>query len=136
IKGGKLKGARIDMNSTPDALPIMAVVACFADGQTELYNVSQARIKETDRIRVMSTELAKLGADIEEKEDGLVIKKSLLKGHSVSGHSDHRVVMALTVAGLMARGETIIDTAEAVNITFPDFFDLIKACHGDITLLD
>jgi len=63
IKGGGLKGIDIDMNATPDALPAMAVAACFAEGETRLLNVPQARLKETDRIAVMCSELAKMGAD-------------------------------------------------------------------------
>ncbi len=135
VKGGKLKGRKIDMNDIPDALPIMAVAGCLAEGVTELCNVPQARLKETDRINVMFRELSKMGADITEKEDGLVIKKSRLKAAPVSGFSDHRVVMALTVAGLQIDEETVIDTAESTQVTFPDFFDLIRQCQGNIKKL-
>ncbi len=135
IKGGNLKGIEIDMNATPDALPAMAVAGCFAEGETRLVNVPQARIKETDRIRVMYEELTKMGADIEELEDGLVIRRSDLKGCRLNGHFDHRIVMALAVAGLNASGETVIDTAEAINVTFPDFVQLVQKCGGDIELL-
>ncbi len=134
IKGGKLTGIEIDMNSTPDALPAMAVAGCFAEGETRLVNVPQARMKETDRIHVMCTELAKMGADIEELADGLIIRKSRLKGCRVCGHDDHRIVMALAVAGLNVEGETEIDTAEAVNVTFPEFPELIRACGGNLTM--
>ncbi len=134
IKGQTLKGRIIDMNSIPDALPAMAVAGCFAQGETRLVNVPQARLKETDRINVMCTELAKMGADIEELPDGLIIRESRLRGCRVSGHDDHRVVMSLAVAGLRAQGETIIDTAEAMNVTFPDFVDSIRKCGGDIQI--
>lgn len=136
IKGGSLTGVEIDMNATPDALPAMAVAGCFAEGETRLVNVPQARLKETDRIHVMCTELKKLGADIEELPDGLIIKKSRLKGCKVNGHYDHRVVMALAVAGLNIEGETIIDTAEAMKVTFPEFADLIRSCGGKMELSD
>jgi len=132
IKGNGLHGMEIDMNDIPDALPAMSVVACFAEGVTKLLNVPQARLKETDRITAMFEELSRLGADIEELADGLIVKKSALKGCEVSGHSDHRIVMALTIAGLKIKGETIIDTAESVNVTFPGFFDLIKSCNGNL----
>jgi len=135
IRGKGLKGIEIDMNATPDALPAMAVAGCFAQGETRLVNVPQARVKETDRIHVMCTELAKMGADIEELPDGLVIRESRLKGCRVNGHGDHRVVMALTVAGLNAEGETCIETAEAVEVTFPEFPELIRQCGGDIRLV-
>jgi 3-phosphoshikimate 1-carboxyvinyltransferase len=134
IRGDRLTGREIDMNAIPDALPAMAVAGCFAAGETRLVNVPQARLKETDRIHVMCEELQTMGADIQELEDGLIIKESKLKGGRVSGHDDHRVVMALAVAGLNAEGETIIDTAEAMNVTFPEFTKLITDCGGRIEL--
>lgn len=136
VKGKKLAGREIDMNSIPDALPAMAVAGCFAEGETRLVNVPQARLKETDRIHVMCTELRKMGADIEELPDGLIIRQSRLKGCHVNGHDDHRVVMALAVAGLNIDGETSIDTAEAMNVTFPEFMELVNACGGDARLED
>lgn len=135
VKGGNLRGMEIDMNDIPDALPAMSVVGCIAEGKTILRNVPQARIKETDRIAVMREELSKMGADIEELPDGLIIKKSKLRGAKVSGHSDHRAVMSLSVAGLIAEGRTEIETAEAVNITFPDFIDLMKNSGAKIKLI-
>lgn len=134
ICGRTLTGREIDMNATPDALPAMAVAGCFAEGETRLVNVPQARMKETDRIHVMCTELSRMGADIRELPDGLVIRNSRLKGCRVSGHDDHRVVMALAVAGLNIEGDTVIDTAEAVNITFPEFPELIRACGGNLEM--
>lgn len=134
IEGNKLIGREIDMNSIPDALPAMAVAGCFAEGETRLVNVPQARLKETDRIRVMFEELSKMGADITELPDGLVIRHSELKGCRVSGHDDHRIVMSLAVAGLNIEGTTSIDSAEAMSVTFPEFADFIKNCGGDIAL--
>lgn len=134
IKNGKLKGTLIDLNSTPDALPALSVVGCISEGMTKLYNVPQARIKETDRIKVMAQELKKMGANIQEIEDGLIIYRSFLKGTFVDGHKDHRVVMALVLAGLVAEGETIVTTAEAVSVTFPEFFDMMKSLGAEIEL--
>ncbi len=136
IKGGRLTGREIDMNSIPDALPAMAVAGCFATGETRLVNVPQARLKETDRIHVMCEELNKMGACISELPDGLVIKSSKLKGVPVDGHDDHRIVMALAIAGLNCEGETIIDKAEAANVTFPEFVSLIRASGGNIQYLE
>ncbi|MBU1077771.1 MAG: 3-phosphoshikimate 1-carboxyvinyltransferase [Spirochaetes bacterium] len=136
ISGGSLHGIDIDMNDIPDALPVMSVVGCFAKGTTRLLNVPQARLKETDRIRTMKEELSKMGADIEEMEDGLIINQSRLHGSTLTGHDDHRIVMALTIAGLLTKGETTVETAEAVNITFPGFFDLIRSCNGNIDLIE
>lgn len=136
IKGGVLRGIEIDMNATPDALPAMAVAGCFAEGETRLVNVPQARLKETDRIHVMCMELKKMGADIEELPDGLIIRNSRLSGCRVCGHDDHRVVMALAVAGLNIDGETIIETAEAMNVTFPEFPQIIRSCGGNVELVN
>ncbi len=127
-----LRGADLDLNATPDALPALAATACFASGTTRLLNVPQARLKETDRISVMREELGKMGARIRELPDGLVIEGrpagtgESLSGAEVSGHDDHRVVMALAIAGLGARGTTVIDSAEAARVTFPSFFQEVE----------
>ncbi len=129
IEGRPLKGCDLDLNDTPDALPALAVTACFAEGETRIFNVPQARLKETDRITVMKKELKKMGADIKELEDGLVItgsRKNKLKGAEVSGHGDHRIIMALAVAALASDGKTTIDDTNAVSITFPNFFELLN----------
>ena len=132
VSGGNLKGVELDLNETPDALPIMAVVACFAEGKTSLRNVAQARIKETDRIACMAAELRKLGATVEEHEDGLTIFGSNLKPTVVDGHSDHRIVMALAVAGLNISGKTVIQHAEAADVTFPEFAALMQSIGAEI----
>ena len=127
FSGAPLRGTVLDLNDTPDALPALAATACYASGETHITNVPQARMKETDRIAVMTEELRKMGADITELSDGMIIRPSKLKGASVHGHGDHRVVMALSIAALEAEGETNIDTAEAVDITFPGFFPLLNS---------
>ena len=132
VRGGELTGRELDLNATPDALPALAVAGCFARGETRLVNVPQARLKETDRIAVMCRELSRLGADVEECDDALVIRESALRGASVHGHADHRVVMALALAGLCAQGDTRIDTAESVSVTFPDFVDLMRGLGADM----
>jgi 3-phosphoshikimate 1-carboxyvinyltransferase len=81
----------------------------------------------------MHDELKKMGANIEELPDGLVIKKSALTGAAVDGHGDHRVVMALCLAGMAAEGETVISTAESVGVTFPSFLEKMKALGADIS---
>jgi 3-phosphoshikimate 1-carboxyvinyltransferase len=127
VEANHLHGAELDLNFTPDALPALAVLACYAEGETRLVNVAHARLKETDRISVMATELKKMGADVEERNDGLVIRGGKpLHGTLVDGHHDHRVVMSLALAALGATGATEIDTAEAAAVTFPAFFDLLE----------
>lgn len=132
VRGDGLHGAELDLNATPDALPAMAAVGCYADGETVLGNVPQARLKETDRIAVMARELSKMGADTKELEDGLVVRGCSMHGASVDGHGDHRVVMALAVAGLGCEGATEISTAEAVDITFPNFVELMSQLGASI----
>ena len=135
VKGGKLQGKKLDINATPDALPALSVMGCLAEGETKLVNVAQARVKETDRIKVMADELKKMGALIEELPDGLLIKKSRLKGTKLSGHHDHRVVMALSIAAMTADEETLIDTAEAVSVTYPNYVKTMRKLGANITLI-
>ena len=127
VRRGELRGVEADLNATPDALPALAVTACFANSPSRFYNVPQARLKETDRIAVMAGELAKLGAEVAEQEDGLMIRPVQLHAAAVQGHGDHRVVMALSLAGMALGGRTVIDTAEAVGVTFPRYVDLMRS---------
>lgn len=136
VKGEKIHGIEIDMNNTPDALPAMAVTACFAEGTTKLMNVAQARLKECDRIAAITKELRKMGASIEELPDGLIIQGSKLKGAGVHGYHDHRMVMALTLAGFGGEGLTEVDTAESVKITYPSFVADFKAIGGQLKEID
>lgn len=134
VRGGDLTGCEIDMNATPDALPMMAVVGCFAKGTTRLVNVPQARLKETDRIAVMAAELGKMGARVSELPDGLVIQQSDLHPAHVNGHDDHRVVMSLAVAGCSIESGTRIDAAQAITVTFPTFVECMNALGGAVQL--
>lgn len=132
VKGAALRGQEFDLSATPDALPAMSVTACFAQGTTRLVNVAQARLKETDRIAVMREELSAMGAEIKELPDGLEITGRPLHAARVHGHDDHRVVMALAVAALACEGVTEIDTAEAIEVTFPNFVELMRSAGADM----
>ncbi len=132
VVGKDLQGVEIDMNATPDALPALAVVACFAKGKTKLANVAQARLKECDRISAITSELTKMGAKIKELNDGLIIEQSELNGTKVHGYEDHRMVMSLAIAGMASGGETEVDTAEAVSVTYPSFLDDMRAIGAQI----
>ncbi len=134
VKGGKLRGIDIDMNDTPDALPAIAVMACYAEGTTRLLNVAQARLKECDRIKAVATELTKMGAKVQELPDGLIIEQSELKGTELHGYDDHRMVMALAIAALGAEWETVIDTAESIKITYPTFVNDMVALGANMRL--
>ena len=127
IHGGrKLRGISIDANDIPDLVPALAVVATQATGKTKIHNVPQARLKETDRIKSMSQGLRRMGVRVEEHKDGLIVYQSKLRGSVINGYGDHRTVMAFTVAGMLAEGRTVISGAEAVDKTFPEFYQLVK----------
>ncbi len=133
IKGGKpLNGIKIDANDIPDLLPTLAVIGTKAYGKTEIYNVKQARIKETDRIHSMTEGLTLLGAKIDEYPDGLIIYPSSLSGTKVNGYNDHRTIMALSIAGLIANGETIIEDSEAIRKTFPTFLKVMQSLGANM----
>ncbi|MHC4158793.1 MAG: 3-phosphoshikimate 1-carboxyvinyltransferase [Planctomycetota bacterium] len=134
IKAAKLKGIEIDMNQTPDALPAMAVTAAFAEGTTKLLNVPQARAKETDRISALASELKKMGANVEELSDGLIIRQSKLSATEIHGWADHRIVMALSLAGMAIDGQSTIDTAEAISVTFPAFVELMQSLGANMQM--
>ncbi len=134
VKAANLKGAELDMNKTPDALPAMAVTAAFAEGSTKLLNVPQARSKETDRIKCMAEELKKMDVDVEELPDGLIISGSRPKPAELHGWADHRIVMALSLAGLNLDGQCTIDTAEAIAVTFPNYVELMKGIAANMEL--
>jgi 3-phosphoshikimate 1-carboxyvinyltransferase len=135
VNGEQLQGMELDLNDIPDALPALAVVGCFARGRTILRNVKQARLKECDRIAAAVTELKKMGADIRELADGIEVCESRLSGTMLHGYHDHRMVMALAIAGLASAGETIIDSAEAIGVTYPTFIDDIKSLGGRIDFI-
>jgi 3-phosphoshikimate 1-carboxyvinyltransferase len=120
-KGSSLTGLKIDVNDFVDALPILAVIGCFASSVTELYNGAIARKKESDRISCMTKELRKMGAKIEEKADGLIIHPSLLHGAELETYQDHRIALALSVAALGARGESRIHGFDCTAKTYPNF---------------
>ena len=136
VKAATLKGTELDMNKTPDALPAMAVTAAFAKGTTKLLNVPQARSKETDRIKCMAEELKKMDIDVEELPDGLIIGPSKPKSAELHGWADHRIVMALSLAGMNLDAQCTIDTAEAISVTFPGYVELMKGIGANMEVLN
>jgi len=124
---GNLSGITMDLSDSPDLVPICAVLGALSEGRTVIENVGHARLKECDRIHAMAVELSKMGADITEKSDGLVIKGGNLKGGAIiESWNDHRIVMSMAVAGLFANGPTTIKDVEVVAVTFPDFIDVMN----------
>jgi len=128
VLGGKsLRGVEVDLSQTPDLLPITAVMCALAKGRSIICNVEHARLKECDRISAMAKGLISMGVKLEERQDGLVIQGSdTLRGAKVDGFSDHRIVMALAVAGLRADRPTRISGAESVSVSYPGFLDDLR----------
>ncbi|BDU50689.1 3-phosphoshikimate 1-carboxyvinyltransferase [Haliovirga abyssi] len=121
---GKLKGVTVDMHHMSDVAQTLAVVALFAEGKTEIKNVYNMRIKETDRIKAVYNELTKLGAKVTELEDGLIIEpvKKYNEGILIDTYDDHRMAMSFSLAGLLIPN-TKINDPKCVSKTFPNYFD-------------
>jgi len=134
VVGGKqLQGIDVDLSQTPDLLPITAVMCALAHGKSRIYNVEHARIKECDRISAMVQGLRKMGANIEENRDGMIIKGGpKLHGATIESFADHRIVMAFAVAGLKAASPTRIDCAESVAVSYPSFIEDMKKLGANL----
>ncbi|MBA7510492.1 3-phosphoshikimate 1-carboxyvinyltransferase 1 [subsurface metagenome] len=130
VKSSNLRGTNIGGALIPriiDEIPVLAVAATQAEGVTEISNAQELRVKESDRIGNVVSELSKMGASIKEKEDGMVISGGKrLAGSSVNSFSDHRMAMALTIGGLIADGETTINDVACIDTSFPHFMDALN----------
>ncbi|MCX7598072.1 MAG: 3-phosphoshikimate 1-carboxyvinyltransferase, partial [Armatimonadetes bacterium] len=119
-----------------DELPLVAVLATQAEGETVVRQAKELRIKESDRIATMAENLRAMGAGIMETEDGWVIRgPTPLRGTQVKAEMDHRVAMALAVAGLVADGETVVEGAEAVGTSFPSFAETLASLGANVRML-
>jgi len=130
VRNSNLKGITIEGNIIPrliDELPILAVAATQAEGKTIIKNAEELRVKESNRIEMMVTQLRKMGAIIEETVDGMIIEgPTKLKGTVVNSGGDHRIAMALTIAGMVAEGETRVLGSNCIYISFPEFEQILK----------
>ena len=132
VRSSRLRGVELGGELIPrliDELPALAVAAAFAEGRTVVRDAAELRVKESDRIATLTTQLRLLGATIEERPDGFVIEGrggeggSGLRGARVTGAGDHRLTMGLAVAGLLAVGETTLEDGESVAVSYPGFWD-------------
>ena len=131
IEHNELHAADIDATDIPDLVPALAVTAALCEGTTVISGAARLRIKECDRLAAMKDGLSRLGADITETPDGLVIKGvKRLHGGSVEGYNDHRIVMSFTVAAAAADGEIIISDPDSINKSYPAFFEDYKGLGG------
>ncbi|MGG2028186.1 3-phosphoshikimate 1-carboxyvinyltransferase [Gottfriedia sp. S16(2024)] len=125
VKSSNLKSTVIGGAEIPtciDELPILALAAALADGETIIKDAEELRVKETDRIQTVVTELTNLGVSIEATKDGMIIQgNSSLIGANVNSHGDHRMGMMLSIAALLAKGDTIIENTECIAVSFPNF---------------
>jgi len=130
-----LTGTEVSVADTPDLLPTIAVLGAAADGTTTITDCEHVRYKETDRVSAMAQSLDAMGATVTEEADTLTIHggETDLTGATVDGRADHRIIMALSVAGLAAEGTTTVHGAAHVDVSFPDFFDVLAGLGADLT---
>ena len=121
VEGGKLRGIDVDMNAISDTVQTLSVVALFADGPTSIHGVGHIRHKETDRLHALAVELRKLGAAVDEHDEGLRIIPGALHGAEIDTYDDHRMAMSLALAGLVVPGVVIRDPG-CTRKTYPGFF--------------
>ena len=135
VRSSRLHGAVIEGDLVPraiDELPLLALAACLAQGETIIRDAGELRFKESDRIRTTVQELGRLGAAIDELPDGMRIRGvARLQGAVVSSHGDHRTAILLGVAGLLAQGETIIRNSQAVAVSYPGFWRDLERLAAD-----
>jgi 3-phosphoshikimate 1-carboxyvinyltransferase len=125
----ELKGGIYSLNAMPDSLPALSITAAYSKQKTIFNDTPQARLKETDRISVMATNLTMLGVKVQELEDGIIIEGNgkVAGGCTVSGFDDHRIIMAMAIAALGADKPINIEGCDAVSVTFPKFFELYNS---------
>lgn len=131
VEGGPLRGIQIDMSSMPDMVPTLAVVAAFAQGETLITGVRHLRHKESDRLAAVAAELAKMGVQVQEMEDGLKITGGSPHGAVIETYNDHRIAMSFAVAGLKIPGVVIKDP-ECVSKSFPEFWEFLEQLRSRV----
>jgi 3-phosphoshikimate 1-carboxyvinyltransferase len=137
VSGGNLRGIEIDARDIPDLVPVLAVVAAAAEGTTVIRGAARLRTKESDRLAAVCALLRALGADAAETDDGLVIRGgAALKGARVSSCGDHRIAMSAAVAASVCEGAVVIQGAQAVNKSYPRFFDDLRSLGGSVQELE
>ena len=130
VSPAPLFGCEIDVGETPDLLPILAVLGACANGETRLVNAARLRLKESDRLASVSAMLRALGASVEERADSLIVTGGKLTGGTVDSCKDHRIAMSAAIASIRCRGEVTILGADAVNKSYPAFFEDFNRLGG------
>ena len=132
LKGGQLRAIDIDMESMPDVVPTLAIVAAFAQGTTRITNIASLRVKECDRIAAVTTELRKMGITVEEFPDAMYITGGTSHGAVIDTYDDHRIAMTFAIAGLRTEGVVIKDPG-CVAKSFPTFWQTLDSLYSDGT---
>lgn len=130
-----LCGITLDASDIPDMVPTVAVLAAFASGTTVIKGAERLRYKESDRIESVVANMKKMGVDVTETSDGMIINGSAVHGADIDGYNDHRIVMAFSVAGLFADGVTTITDCESINKSYPDFFEDYNRIGGKANVI-
>ncbi len=133
VRKSKLNAIRADLSDCIDLLPTMAVLAAVADGESEFITIERARIKESNRVSALREGLERMGIKVREEGNKLTVTGSEPKGSVIDTKSDHRIAMAFSILGSVA-GETIIDGAECVSKTFPQFWNVLKSIGGKVEI--
>ena len=133
VSKGELKGIVIDAMDIPDLVPILSVVASVAKGETRVINAQRLRLKESDRIFTVCETIRNLGGNIEETKDGLIIQGGKLKGGAISSFNDHRIAMSGAIASIVTEGAVKIEGSQAVNKSYPEFWNDFMKLGGNIT---
>jgi len=138
VKPSKTKGTVIDISQCPDIAPILTVLAALSEGETRIINGERLRIKESDRITSIKTELNKLGANVAEEGDSLIIQgvQGFTGGVTVSAWNDHRIAMSLAVASSRCEKEIVLEEAESVRKSYPHFWDDFVKMGGEIEVVE
>lgn len=138
VKPSKTKGTVIDISQCPDIAPILTVLAALSEGETRIINGERLRIKESDRITSIKTELNKLGANVAEEGDSLIIQgvEGFTGGVTVSAWNDHRIAMSLAVASSRCEKEIVLEEAESVRKSYPHFWDDFVKMGGEIEIVE
>ena len=130
----KINGGKFDLSNSPDLLPPLAILALNSSAPIEIFNVKHARLKETDRIAIISREISKIGIKVDEKEDGFILEPTKnIKGAKLDSENDHRLFMAFCIAGMFI-GDCTVTDPESVKVSFPDFIQEMNTIGAKIRI--
>jgi 3-phosphoshikimate 1-carboxyvinyltransferase len=132
----ELDGIECDLTNTPDLLPVVSILSLKAKSRMRIYGISHARLKETDRVSNIVSELRKLGVNVSEKQTEITIQPTKkIKNAKLDSHNDHRLFMAFTIASFLTE-KSIVTDAESVDVSYPDFISELKKLGANVNIID